>query len=119
MLITKICFFCGGHQDTRLEFPSGEYTAEANHQCPLCLSLIAPGHAAIFECTEKDPGCGNPLVKDGVWYTGRWTTVGHHYLPNIYGSEVAARVAQAGAGTLNSFNYRAHRLDTYTNGILQ
>lgn len=117
---SPICFFCGGHQDIRMAFPDGgHYTAAADHKCSLCLAMIGAQEVAIFECTEHDPGCGNPLVQDGVWYTGRWTTVGHHYLNRLYAPEVAARVAQAGAGVLNSFNYRSHRLDTYNKGILQ
>lgn len=112
--IGDICFFCGGHQDLTTLFPMGGiYTGIADHGCPLCLQCIAPHQAAIFEVVEQDPGCGNPKVQDGVWFTGRWTCVPKSYLTNIYPADTAARVAQGGAGTLNAFRYRNHRLDVY------
>lgn len=116
----ELCFFCGGHQDLQTMFPcGGEYTGAAAHQCSMCHALIAPHQVAIFEATEQDPGCGNPQVQPGIWFTGRWTTMEKQYLHNIYPAEIAARVAKAGAGTLGRHRYRAHRLDVYSRDMLQ
>lgn len=121
MSVSELCFFCGGHQDLLTLYPmGGTYTGNpAVTHCPLCLSMIEPNQAAIFECTDRDPQCSNPLVKEGVWYTGRWTTVPKSFLARIYNPQTAAQVAEAGAGILHSHNYRSHQLDVYTKGILQ
>lgn len=114
----KFCFFCGGHQDYMVLYPlGGDYTGDAQ-QCAMCVGMVGPNAAAIFEVTEHDPGCGNPELMPGVWFTGRWTTISKANLPNIYG-ERAAAVAQAGAGTLLHFRYRSHRLDIYQESFLQ
>lgn len=116
----RLCFFCGGHQDLLALFPmGGEYTGANTPGCDLCRSMITTAEVAIFECTEQNPDCGNPEVQPGVWFTGRWTTVPKTYLKSMYAEEVAAKVAQAGAGTLNQFRYRSHRLDVYRREVLQ
>lgn len=117
---TQLCFFCGGHQDLQPYFVlGGEYAGKADHSCKMCLQMIEPNQAAIFEVTDQDPGCNNPEHQPGIWFTGRWTVVLKQYLPTIYNADTAARVAQAGAGTLRWDRYRGHRLDVYMKNILQ
>lgn len=114
----KFCFFCGGHQDYMTLFPlGGEYTNDAQ-QCSMCVGLVGPQSAAIFEVTDKDPGTDNPIVQPGVWFTGRWTTVSYQTLRHLYPEDIAARVAQARAGTLSWAAYRRHRLDVYRADML-
>lgn len=116
---TKLCFFCGGNQDLMVQYSlGGEYTGAADHACQWCRNLIGANQVGIFEVTEQDPG-HDVKFNERVWYTGRWVTVGKQYLKNLFVPEVAAKVAEAGAGVLNNHTYRANRLDTYCVGILQ
>lgn len=69
------CFWCGGN--ARIDFTARprSFHAEKQQLCANCEEIRGDG-IMVFETTEKDPGCSNPVLAGNAgWYTGRWVVI--------------------------------------------
>lgn len=105
------CFWCGGNPRVYFECQARPMREDLSY-CTSCASIADAG-VAIHEVTEVYPGCSNPEVQPGVWFTGRWCVVRPADAELIYGKEKMPQILQAKAATLHDDVYHQHHLDHY------
>lgn len=100
-MITKLepfCFWCGGNAQWEFQSPPRPFYPDKQTLCDSCAHMRGMG-IIVFELTEQDPGCNNPVMECGkVYYTGRWVVIddvmaaqvfGPDKLPFVIGSRIA------------------------------
>lgn len=105
------CFWCGGNARILFECVARPIREDLSY-CVSCASIADLG-IAIHEVTEVYPGCNNPEVAPGIWFTGRWVVVRPQEAVVIYGEAKMQDILKAKAATLHNDVYHQHRLDHY------
>lgn len=106
----ELCFFCGGNRTKSIRVVSPVALPPARpdqtYPCINCQCCAQPDEIMIFEVTEKDPGCDNPILQDGVWFTGRWACVPKAYVPKFFQPHRVKQVLDTGFACLRDDNYK-------------
>lgn len=109
--LEPFCFWCGGN--ARYDFTSEcRPFREDPKPCAICDSIRKTG-VTLYEVMESDPGCGNPPLIPGVWFTGRWTVVPDHQIEHIFPAANVAAVLEVRVACLRADNYKKAHLDHY------
>jgi|SRR6185312_4337704 len=111
--LEPFCFWCGGN--ARYDFfaePRGFY-ANTQAMCRACEALGCGG-IYLFELTETNPGCGNPVHVSGrAFYTGRWTVIDDRSAKNLFGPHMVEGVLKTRIAGLRDDNYARAGFDKY------
>lgn len=110
--LEPFCFWCGGN--ARYDFTSvpRPFREDQHVACMMCESIRKLG-IAVYEVVECNPGCANPELRPGVWFTGRWTVVPEHQIEHIYSPHMVKAVLEARVACLRADNYKKAHLDHY------
>jgi hypothetical protein len=105
--LEPFCFWCGGNARWDFVCEPRPFYPDRQAMCANCHDLCGNG-ILLFELTEKNPGCNNPVrIADAVYYTGRWAVIDDETAAKLFGPDKLPGVLCTRIAGMRDDNYAA------------